>query len=77
MNYDTTDLDPVENWLEIRRGYALQLLADARAAVRQVSATALHNPTPEWLNALEQCKKAVAAAEKDLAQLDFERKKDQ
>ena len=53
MNYDTTELDPVENWLEIRRGYALQRLEDARVALRQVSATASHNPTPEWLNALE------------------------
>lgn len=77
MNYDGPNVDPIDGWLEIRRGYALQCLEDARAAVRQVSATVAHNPTPEWLNALEQCKKAVAAAEKDLAQLDLEEKKDQ
>jgi len=74
LNYDSTDLDPVEKWLEIRRGYAMQCLEDARAALRQVSATVMHNRAPEWLAELEQCRHAVAAAEEVLAQLDAENK---
>ncbi len=77
MNSDTTDLDPVDNWLEIRRGYALQCLEDARAALRQVSATVTHNSSPEWLHELERCKRAVAAAEEVLAQFDAEQKRAQ
>ncbi len=75
MNYDTTDLDPIENWIEIRRGYAVQRLQDARDAQRQVSATVTHNTAPEWLNELERCKEAVVAAEEVLAQIDAEQKK--
>ncbi len=52
----------------------MQCLEDARAALRQVSATVTHNPTPEWLNELERCKKAVTAAEEVLTQLDAEKK---
>ena len=74
MNYETTD-DPVENWIEVRRGYARQRLEDARAAVRQVAATVMHNTAPEWLNELGRCQQAVAAAEEVLAQLDAEQKK--
>jgi hypothetical protein len=72
MNYDAPDVDPVENWLEIRRGFAVQRVEDARAAVRQVAATVSHNATAEWIAELEQCKNALAAAEQTLAEFDAE-----
>ena len=50
------------------RGYAVQCLDDARAALRQVS----HNHVPEWLNDLERWKKAVAATEQAIAEIDAE-----
>ncbi|HVS90366.1 MAG TPA: hypothetical protein VHF01_19345 [Candidatus Acidoferrum sp.] len=53
------NIDPIDRWAEIRRGYAAQLLSDVRAAERQVRATMMHNPSPEWLEELERCKKAV------------------
>jgi len=65
-------IDPIDRWTEIRRGYAAQLLADARAAVRQVRATVAHNPSAEWLAELEQCVKAVEAAEATLREFDAE-----
>jgi hypothetical protein len=67
--------DTEETELEIRRGYALQCLKDARAAVCQVGATAAHNGSPEWLLELERCKKSLAEAEETVARFEAEIKK--
>jgi len=64
--------DPIDRWAEIRRGFAEQLLADARSAERQVRATVMHNPTPEWVAELERCRKAVEGAEATLREFDAE-----
>jgi len=65
-------IDPIDRWTEIRRGYAEQLLADAQAAARQVRATVAHNPSPEWVEELQRCERAVKAAEATLREFDAE-----
>ncbi|HEY2545756.1 MAG TPA: hypothetical protein VGI46_06815 [Candidatus Acidoferrum sp.] len=51
---------------------ALQRLEDARAAERQVAATARHNFTQEWADALEGCVAETKAAEAALAEMDYD-----
>jgi len=77
MNYDGPNVDPIDDWLEVQRGYALQRLEDARAAVQQIAATVMHNPTDEWLDTLKRCKQALAAAEETVAQFDLEQQRTQ